>query len=45
MTVYSAIRRMNERLGYEHYKFESTDNGATFVITNIGARGKEVEQS
>ena len=45
MTVYSAIRRMNERLGYEHYKFESNDNGATFIITNIGARGKEVEQS
>lgn len=45
MTVYSAIRRMNERLGYEQYKFESNDNGATFIITNRGASGKEVEES
>ncbi len=45
MTVYSAIRRMNERLGHEQYKFESNDNGATFIITNRGASGKEVDKS
>lgn len=45
MTVYSAIRRLNERLGYDQYKFESNDNGATFIITNRGASGKEVEES
>lgn len=36
MTVYSAVRRMNERLGRAQWLWESNDNGATFTITNLG---------
>ena len=36
--VYFAVARQNKRLGYEKYHFESSDNGATYRITNNGER-------
>ena len=42
MTVYSVVRRINERLGRNQFLFESKDNGATFTITNLGFDNAEV---
>ena len=34
-TVYSAVRRLNEKLGKQAFLFETPDNGATYFITHI----------
>ena len=33
-TVYSAVRRLNEKLGKRAFLFETPDNGATYYITH-----------
>ncbi len=34
-TVYSAVRRLNEKLGKQVFLFETPDNGATYHITHL----------
>lgn len=36
-TVYSAVRRLNEKIGGKEpaFKFDTPDNGATYLITNL----------
>lgn len=34
-TVYSAVRRLNEKIGKKEYLFETPDNGATYFITHL----------
>ena len=36
-TVYSAVRRLNEKLGKQAFLFETPDNGATYHITRTEA--------
>jgi hypothetical protein len=33
-TVYSAVRRLNEKLGKQAFLFDTPDNGATYLITH-----------
>lgn len=40
-TVYSAVRRLNEKLGKSEFLFETPDNGATYHITHVETNESE----